>query len=307
MARPSLQNNVKFKALVRRLNLPRPYVRGLLDTMWDVANESGNPVLGAADDVEAAAEWPGKSGSLFSALRTLHFIDVLEDGRWVIHDYWDHAPKYVKNRVAMEAKRKGSFRPKNDWKVDSSNSKDLRSICVPLKDTVAHCVPTPAPAPNTSLRDVSAAGADVAPHAPDSAQAGKRRSPHAGRTKTTKAEKNREEPRPEHAELREYFRSEWKVRYGADYVWSFGKDDSILRRILDGEDRIVPKTKAILTRYLRDDDPWLVERTHLFGLLPSRINRYRAIQGQDKPDDNGFVRVERSDDEWEKLLLEGSQ
>lgn len=106
MARPCLDRNVKFKLLVRRLALPRPYVRGLLETMWDVAHECGNPVLGTPEDVEIAAEWPGEPGAFFAALRTVGLVDELPDGRWEIHDYWDHAPKYVKDRLYQEAKRK---------------------------------------------------------------------------------------------------------------------------------------------------------------------------------------------------------
>ncbi len=74
MARLTLERSVKFKALVRRLGLPRPYVRGLLETMWDVAHECGNASLGPAEDVEAAAEWPGEAGAWFAAMK---------EGRWI--------------------------------------------------------------------------------------------------------------------------------------------------------------------------------------------------------------------------------
>jgi hypothetical protein len=97
--------NVKFKLLCRKLGLPRPYVRGLLEVLWDVAHESGNPVLGDDDAVEAAAEWPGERGVLFAALRECRLIDQREDGAWEIHDYWHHAPDYVKGRTEREAER----------------------------------------------------------------------------------------------------------------------------------------------------------------------------------------------------------
>jgi len=106
MARPSLDRNVKFKSLIRRLDLPRPYVRGLLETLWDVANECGNPVIGTPEDIEAAAEWPGEPGVWFNALREGRWIDEREvAGRWEIHDYWDHAPEYVLGRARKEAER----------------------------------------------------------------------------------------------------------------------------------------------------------------------------------------------------------
>lgn len=105
MARQNLERNAKFKELVRKLGIPKPYVRGLLETMWDVAGEDGNPVLGTPDRVEAAAEWPGDAGAWFAALRDGHWIDRVK-GKWVIHDYWDHAPEYVRARSGRENERK---------------------------------------------------------------------------------------------------------------------------------------------------------------------------------------------------------
>lgn len=103
MARPTLDRNVKFKSLCRKLALPKPYVRGLLETMWDCAHECGNPILGTAEDVEAAAEWPGEPGIF--AVAVIGFVDPLPDGRFEIHDYWDHAPDYVKKRRQRELER----------------------------------------------------------------------------------------------------------------------------------------------------------------------------------------------------------
>lgn len=105
MARPSLEPSIKFKILVRRLGLPRPFVRGLLETLWDVGYTCGDPVIGDADAVEIAAEWPGEDGAFFEALRHGGWIDETEDGRWEIHDFWDHAPDYVRKRRKRELER----------------------------------------------------------------------------------------------------------------------------------------------------------------------------------------------------------
>lgn len=150
MARPSLERNVKFKALVRALRIPKPYVRGLLETLWDVANECGNPVLGDASDVEAAAEWPGKRGVFFAALRDCRLIDKIHDHdgqqsgeKWVIHDYWDHAPEYVKGRMRKERQRKGK---RHDPSISvTGQSRDSHGTVPQKSDT-----PAPAPAPNSS-------------------------------------------------------------------------------------------------------------------------------------------------------------
>jgi hypothetical protein len=105
MARPSLERSVKFKALVRALGIPKPYVLGLLETMWLVCHESGNPTLGSPAEVEAAAEWPGKPGEFFEAIRG-RWIDEVSPGVWAVHDYWDHAPEYVTGRAERERLRK---------------------------------------------------------------------------------------------------------------------------------------------------------------------------------------------------------
>lgn len=104
MARPSLDKNVKFKKLVRRLRMPKPHVRGYLETMWDVGCECGDPLLGAPDDVEAAAEWEGEPRVFFDALRDGGWIDETDQG-WEIHDFFVNAPEYVVGRRAREAER----------------------------------------------------------------------------------------------------------------------------------------------------------------------------------------------------------
>ena len=136
MARPGLMSNVKFKVLCRVLGLPRPYVRGLLEVLWDVAHESGNPVLGGEEGVEAAAEWPGEKGAFFSALRGGRWIDQREDGQWEIHDYWHHAPSYAANRLGMEEERRKGKACK--WCGTAFHSPDCRALyCKPACRTAA--------------------------------------------------------------------------------------------------------------------------------------------------------------------------
>ena len=306
MARPSLQNNVKFKALVRRLQLPRPYVRGLLDTMWDVANESGNPTLGSGEDVESAAEWPGTPGTFFSACRDIHLVDELPDGRWVIHDYWDHAPKYVKNRAYMESRRKGSYRPKNDWQLDHSTSKDLLSDCGPQSPTVAHCYLPPAPAPLSPNGDVSADAEHMADNAADPAIHQAAMSAvrgDAGKAKPEKAVRKRRDkapPNPEVPMLRTYFRELWKARNGADYAWKYGRDDAHAKWLIDQVSGDAAKARTIVKAFMGDDDPWLAERGHEIALLVSRFNRYRSRPPE--AEGNGFVRAEMTEGESDDFV-----
>jgi hypothetical protein len=82
--------------------------------MWHTAYQSGEPYLGAADDVEAAAHWKGEPGILFKALRDAGgkgkpgFVEEApgQEGCYQVHDLWDHAPGYVEKRAVREAKRR---------------------------------------------------------------------------------------------------------------------------------------------------------------------------------------------------------
>jgi hypothetical protein len=98
MARSELRQNLKFRKLQKLLKLPVPYVVGLLECMWQCGYESGNDLLGSSEDVELAAEWPGKAGSLFKALIETKFVDK-RGLTYHIHDLADHAPEYVKKRI----------------------------------------------------------------------------------------------------------------------------------------------------------------------------------------------------------------
>jgi hypothetical protein len=113
MARPGLDRHPKFKALCRLLGEPRPHVIGYLELIWLTAYESGDPVLGTADMVEAVAEYPGERGKLFRALLECGgsgragFIEPAPgaDGAYQIHDLFDHCPDYVKRRMEREHTR----------------------------------------------------------------------------------------------------------------------------------------------------------------------------------------------------------
>ena len=87
------------------LQEPAPHVVGYLEVMWHVGYESGNALLGDQIDVELAAQYPGLPGKLFRALLECAFIDGVEDGRYAIHDLYDHAPEYVQRRLRREIER----------------------------------------------------------------------------------------------------------------------------------------------------------------------------------------------------------
>ncbi len=102
MARTGMESSAKFRVLVRRIGLAKPFVRGLLETLWDTCHATGSPVVGDAFAVEAASEWPGEDGAWFEVLRDGGWIDPVPGGRWRVHDYWHHAPSYVAKRESRK-------------------------------------------------------------------------------------------------------------------------------------------------------------------------------------------------------------
>jgi hypothetical protein len=99
MARIELMNHRKFLRLRTLLGEPTPHVYGYLECLWHRGYQTGNPIVGNELDVECAAEYPGQRGVLFAALLESGFIDKRADGRYEIHDLYEHAPQFVKRRM----------------------------------------------------------------------------------------------------------------------------------------------------------------------------------------------------------------
>jgi hypothetical protein len=165
MARPTLLTNRKFLKLSRILGSDA-LALGHLEFLWHVANETGNPLLGDAEDVEAMARWTGEAGKLVDALTGCGsaggrgFIFQRDDGLYEIHDYWHHAPDYVRKRADREAKRREKSDPRraaNGHTKDSDRS---------LTGQSPPCGRTPAPAPAPAPREEST-GAARPPEPPE--------------------------------------------------------------------------------------------------------------------------------------------
>ena len=109
MGRPGLSQNKKFRRLALGLK-NSAIARGHLELMWDSAYEAGDEVLGDSLDVELAASWNGDQGILCTLLTETGFIDESE-GVYTIHDFWHHAPDYVRKRRARENERRSKVDP----------------------------------------------------------------------------------------------------------------------------------------------------------------------------------------------------
>ncbi len=130
MARPGICKNVKFKRLVKTLDLPRPYVLGLLEVLWSVAYESGRPIIGNSEDIEIAAEWPGNPGEFFGAMRDGRWIDSVDgaDDLWEIHDLLENAPDYVRKRASRDRSQKTKGLANSGSEGESGKTKDLCTV-----------------------------------------------------------------------------------------------------------------------------------------------------------------------------------
>jgi hypothetical protein len=104
MAHSSLRNHRKLKRLAKELpSCPVPKLIGHLQLLWwDVyettsVKSDGRLVGWSANDIEAVCEWDGGNVILLQAFVSSGFID-LADGVYLIHDYIDWAPEFVKKR-----------------------------------------------------------------------------------------------------------------------------------------------------------------------------------------------------------------
>jgi hypothetical protein len=113
MARPGLTRHPKFNRLRLMTGEPEAHVLGHLELLWSVCYEAGDPEIGDAVDIEAAAGWDGEPGKLCKALLEcggkgrVGFIEptAADPERFQVHDLYDHCPEYVKKRVERELAR----------------------------------------------------------------------------------------------------------------------------------------------------------------------------------------------------------
>jgi hypothetical protein len=132
------QNHMKTKRLKRLLGLPLYRVVGLLETLWllcvDCADE-GNVGKFSDEEIADYLEWDGPQSpsDLVRALTDSGWLDADAEHRLVVHDWADHAPEFLKERVrkrhAREAKRRkqttydDSTRDSGGTKPDSGGTK----------------------------------------------------------------------------------------------------------------------------------------------------------------------------------------
>jgi hypothetical protein len=154
--------------------MPAVYVEAHLESMWKPAYESGDDVIGDETDVELAAEWEDagrQPGEWFKAVLACRWIDDLGNGKYAIHDLYDHAPAYVQRRMEREAERLKKGKTISSLRRDAANSrwnkeidaKECKQNSLASKQYANGATPSPTPTPTPTPKEdsVAAQRADV--------------------------------------------------------------------------------------------------------------------------------------------------
>lgn len=106
----SALQSVKFKKLKRRLRLSQWETIGLLESVWQFAitdAKLGDIGRHSNEDIAASIEWDKDADELVEALVDCGWIDAHSEHRLVVHDWHEHAPKFLKGGVAKSVKSGG--------------------------------------------------------------------------------------------------------------------------------------------------------------------------------------------------------
>lgn len=147
--------HMKFRSLQRLLgNAPLYRVVGLLETLWLICIDScdeGN--IGKFSDKAIAEyiEWEGDPSELVRALSDSGWADLDDNGRPVIHDWLDHCPEYIRDRVRKRRARAiKAGGPSEDRQETSTSDRGASDFVRPCPNLSVYTNPNPTQ-PNQSL------------------------------------------------------------------------------------------------------------------------------------------------------------
>lgn len=89
--------------LMALLDAPRPTVIGHLELLWAWTGEhavQGNIGKWPDGAIARACDWMGAPGTFIEALVQAGLIDAHQEHRYVIHDWREHAPRWVKSKLS---------------------------------------------------------------------------------------------------------------------------------------------------------------------------------------------------------------
>jgi hypothetical protein len=97
------ENLLKFKHLMRDLDLPEYAALGLLQSLWmkvDINCPAGDVGRFSDEDIALLVDWRGDPGALVSALLRRGWLDEHPEHRLVVHDWADHCEDTTHRKLA---------------------------------------------------------------------------------------------------------------------------------------------------------------------------------------------------------------
>jgi hypothetical protein len=118
------KDHIKVKRLKRALGIPLYQAVGILETLYQVCAQSADDGgIGRYSDADIAIEleWDRDPGELIQALVTSGLVDTCDVNRLAIHDWSDHAPDFIKDRLRKRAEKSSCSR---NYGGDSGSSRN---------------------------------------------------------------------------------------------------------------------------------------------------------------------------------------
>jgi hypothetical protein len=114
------QNHLKVKRLMRLLNAPMYRAVGILETLWLLCQDccdEGNIGKYTDDEIADYLGWDGPqtASELVRALSDSGWTDPDDEERLVVHDWLEHAPEYIRERVRKRIARGGKARKQKTY------------------------------------------------------------------------------------------------------------------------------------------------------------------------------------------------
>ena len=130
---------LKFQRLCRRLREPRRGVVGLLELLWNgTAKNAPDGAIGRFSNEEIAimCDWDGDPDELVAALVESRWLDESAKYRLLVHDWAEHAPKYVHGNLRRWSKEFAREEPTTNGHVDSYLDAATKSSQVKPDNTI---------------------------------------------------------------------------------------------------------------------------------------------------------------------------
>lgn len=151
------KDHIKVKRLKRALGVPLYQAVGILETLYQVCSSSaddGGIGRYCNGDIALELEWEGDPDALIQALIETGLVDVCSVNRLAVHDWLEHAPEFIKDRLR---KRAGNSDSSRKCPGDSGESRNSTGDSVLTKSS--HTIPNQTKPNHASARRRNRRGA----------------------------------------------------------------------------------------------------------------------------------------------------